>query len=292
MNGNLAITDNLRTRSLKKREALDLSVKVISTLGALLGLFFLLWIIYEVVKKGVGAYDLSFFTKLPTPPGIEGGGLANAILGTVLLTLLGALVATPVGIMTGVYLAEFGKGSKFAAAVRFITNSLIGVPSIIVGVFIYTLMVVPMKNFSGYAGAVALAVIMLPVVVRAAEDMLNMVPDAMRESGLALGIPRWRVIIGLVFREAKSGMLTGVLLAVARISGETAPLLFTALNSQYWLRSLDEPIANLTVTIFNYAMSPYSDWVQKAWGASLLIMGGVLLLTIAARIAIKGKSVK
>lgn len=278
---------NLKTQSRRKRRLINILAQAVSTSGALVGLFFLIWILVVVILNGVGAYDREFFTKLPTPPGIAGGGLANAILGTLILTLLGASIGTPLGLMAGIFLAEYGKGSKLASVVRFLNNTMIGIPSIIVGVFIYTIMVVPAKSFSAYAGAAALAVIMLPVVVRATEDMLNMVPDSLRESALALGLPRWRVTISVVFRAAKNGLITGVLLAVARISGETAPLLFTALNSQYWLSSLNEPTANLTVTIFNYAMSPYSDWIEKAWGASLLIMAGVLALTITARYMIK-----
>jgi phosphate transport system permease protein len=282
---------SLEIKSQKNRKIIDLLVKILSALGAFIGLFFLMWIILEVLIEGIGALNWDFFTKLPTPPGMEGGGLANAILGTVLLTLLGALIGTPAGLLTGVYLAEYGKGSKFAASVRFLNNALIGIPSIIIGVFVYTLMVVPAKTFSSYAGAVSLALIMYPVVVRATEDMLNMVPDTLRESGLALGLPRWRVTLNLIFRAAKSGLLTGVLLAVARISGETAPLLFTALNSQYWISSLREPVANLTVTIFNYAMSPYDDWIAKAWGASFLIMAGVLFITVIARYLLSRKKV-
>ena len=282
---------NLQMKSLRKRRLFDLIVKSISTAGASIGLFFLLWIIYVVLLRGLGAINAEFFTELPTPPGMEGGGLANAILGTVILTVLGALIGTPLGLLTGIYLSEYGKGSKFASTVRFMNNSLIGIPSIIVGVFVYTLMVVPAKTFSGYAGAVSLAIIMLPVVVRATEDMLTLVPNALRESGLALGFPRWRVTLSLVFRTAKSGLLTGVLLAVARISGETAPLLFTALNSQYWMSTLNEPVANLTVTIFNYAMSPYDDWIEKAWGASLLIMAGVLIINLIARSILRSKKV-
>lgn len=282
----------LQKRSLANRRRLDVTVKGLSTLGALIGLFFLVWILYEVVLRGLRSFNWAFFTELPSPPGVPGGGLANAILGTVLITLLAALMGTPIGILGGVFLAEFGKGSRLAGFIRSVTNLLIGVPSIIVGVFVYTLLVVPMKTFSGLAGAVSLAVIMLPVVVRTTDEILNMVPDALRESGLALGASRQQTTLGLVFRAARSGMLTGVLLAVARVSGETAPLLFTALNSPYWMRSLAEPTANLTVTIFNYAMSPYDDWISKAWGASLLIMIGVLALSIIARAAIREKTGK
>jgi phosphate transport system permease protein len=213
--------------------------------------------------------------------------LANAIVGTLLITAMGAVIGTPIGILAGVYLAEYGKGTKIASAIRFVTNILIGVPSIIVGVFVYALVVMPSKTFSAHAGAASLAIIMLPVVVRTTEDMLNMVPSSLREAGLSLGAPNWKVILNIVFRAARGGLLTGVLLAIARVSGETAPLLFTALNSTYWMNSLNEPIANLTVTIFNYAMSPYADWKSQAWGASLLIMAGVLLLNILARLAFK-----
>jgi len=199
------------------------------------------------------------------------------------------MLGTPIGILAGIFLAEFGKGSRLALVIHSITNILIGVPSIIVGVFVYTLVVEPMKTFSGIAGAISLAIIMLPVVVRTTEDILKLVPNSLRESGLAIGASRWQVTLQLVFRTAKSGLLTGVLLAVARVSGETAPLLFTAMNSPYWMGSLTEPTSNLTVTIFNYAMSPYPDWQAKAWGASLLIMAGVLTLSIISRLAFREK---
>jgi phosphate transport system permease protein len=280
----------LNTYPLKSRKRSDLYDKVIkalSTLSALIGLFALSWILYIVLLKGFRAYNASFFLHLPLPPGMEGGGIANALLGTIIMTGLAALVSTPLGMLAGVYLAEYGKEERFTGLVHFLTNTLIGVPSIIVGLFAYTICVLPMRTFSALAGALALSIIMFPVIVRTTEDILNMVPNSLREAGLALGVPRWRVILNIVFRAGKSGLLTGVLLAVARISGETAPLLFTALNSPYWLKSLKEPVANLPVTIFNYAMSPFSDWQMKAWGASLLIMAGVLTLTVIARIILK-----
>ena len=257
--------------------------------SALAGIGILFWIIFVIVVRGVGALNLAFFTQLPTPPGVAGGGLINAMIGTLVLTLAATLVAVPLGLLAGVYLAEFSDESKVADFSRFSANVLMGMPSIIVGVFAYTLVVVPLGNFSGYAGALALAILMLPVVARTTEDMLRLVPNTLRESALALGVPRWKVTLAIVFRAAKAGLITGVLLAVARVSGETAPLLFTSLNSPYWFHSLGEPTPNLTVTIFDYAMSPYPDWQQKAWGASLLITAGVLMITLLARFVLREK---
>jgi phosphate transport system permease protein len=241
------------------------------------------------MRRGEKALDFNFFTRLPTPPGMEGGGLANAMIGTLFITLLATLIGVPVGMLAGVYLGEFGLDARRATMIRSVTNLLMGTPSIIIGVFVYTLLVVPAGHFSGYAGAAALAIILLPVVARTTEDMLRLVPNALREAALALGAPRWKVTLGVVFRAARVGLVTGALLAVARISGETAPLLFTALNSPYWTRSLREPTANLTVTIFNYAMSPYADWKAKAWGASLLITAAVLVLAVFSRFIFREK---
>jgi len=280
----------MELNSLKKRRRFNLGIQILSAVSALIGLAALLWILFIVLQRGAGALNWNFFTRLPTPPGIAGGGLANAIVGTLFITILAAILGTPLGIMAGVYLAEYGKGTKIATIIRSMTNILIGIPSIIVGVFVYALIVLPSKTFSAYAGAASLAIIMLPVVVRTTEDMLSMVPNSLREAGLSLGAPNWRVILQIVFRAARGGLLTGILLAVARVSGETAPLLFTALNSTYMMHSLNEPIANLTVTIFNYAMSPYADWKSQAWGASLLIMGAILILNIATRLAFRERS--
>jgi phosphate transport system permease protein len=267
---------------------------VVSTLGgvsALLGILALVWIFWGVMARGAGALNWAFFTHLPTPPGLSGGGLANAIVGTLVMTVLATLLAVPLGLLGGVFLSEFGQESRVADNCRFSANVLMGMPSIIIGIFVYTIMVLPRRKFSGYAGAVALALIMLPVVMRIAEDMLRLIPNTLREAALALGAPRWKVTLAVLFRAASSGLITGILLAVARVNGETAPLLFTALNSPYWLSSLGEPTPNLTVTIFNYAMSPYSDWQQMAWGASLLITGAVLALNVMARWSPgKGKS--
>jgi phosphate transport system permease protein len=279
----------MRARSRAVRQRIDLIVRIVSGISAMIGVVALGWILYEVAKRGISAINWDFFTKLPTPPGMSGGGLANAIWGTLLMTFLASVVGIISGLLAGVFLAEFGRNSFFASSVRLGSNVLMGTPSIIVGVFVYAIMVVSVGHFSGFAGAAALAIIMFPVVARTTEDMLNLVPNSLRESALALGVPRWRVTVNIVFRAARAGLLTGILLAIARVSGETAPLLFTALNSPYWPKTLNGPTANLTVTIFNYAMSPYKDWKQMAWGASFLITIGVLVLTVLARLGLKEK---
>ncbi len=273
----------MKGRSIAVRRLKDGLVRALATLAALVGIAFLVWILYVVLARGISAINWDFFTERPAPPGMVGGGMASAILGTLWMTGLAVLLGVPAGLLAGVYLAEFGQNTRFGEAVRFTSNMLMGTPSIIIGVFIYIIMVVPMNNFTGYAGAVALAVIMLPVVTRTTEDMLTLVPSALRESALALGSPRWKVTLGVVFRAARNGLVTGTLLAIARVTGETAPLLFTALNSPYWPTSLNEPTGNLTVTIFNYAMSPYPDWQAMAWGASFLITAGVLGATVFTR---------
>ena len=273
----------MRERSLAARRFTDLAVRVLASLAALIGIAFLVWILSVVLSRGIQAINWDFFTERPAPPGMEGGGVGNAICGTLLMTGLAVLIVVPTGLLGGVFLAEFGQNTRTGEVVRFTCNMLMGTPSIIIGVFVYIIMVVPMKNFSGYAGAVALAIIMLPVVTRTTEDMLSLVPSALRESALALGAPRWKVTLGVLFPAAKNGLITGILLAVARVTGESAPLLFTALNSPYWPSTLNEPIGNLTVTIFNYAMSPYPDWQAMAWGASFLITAGVLGATVFTR---------
>jgi phosphate transport system permease protein len=277
----------MKPRPSTGRRAADLMVRGGSVVSALLGLGALVWILSGIIVRGVGALNLSFFTRLPTPPGMSGGGMANAILGTLAMTAAATLISVPIGLLSGIYLAEFGQDSRVADNSRFAANVLMGMPSIIVGVFAYTLVVLPLGHFSGYAGTVALAILMIPVVTRTAEDMLRLVPNTLREAALALGAPRWKVTLTVVFRSAKAGLLTGILLAVARVSGETAPLLFTALNSPYWFTSLSGPTPNLTVTIFNYAMSPYEDWQRMAWGASLLITAGVLTFTLLARLVLR-----
>ncbi len=277
----------MKYRPSRNRKLMDAAVKVVSTAASFIGIIALAWILLVVLKRGMSALDIAFFTQSTGPAGVEGGGVANAIAGTALITILASVIGIPTGLFAGAYLAEFGTRSRFVSLIRFSINAMMGIPSIIIGLFVYTFLVLPFGHFSGFSGAVALAIIMMPVVARTAEDMLNLVPNSLRESALALGSPRWRVTLGIVFRAAKTGLITGTLLAVARVSGETAPLLFTALNSFYWPQSLSEPTANLTITIFQYAMSPYSDWQEKAWGSSLLIMAAVLMLTVIARILFK-----
>jgi phosphate transport system permease protein len=273
----------LKIRNLKNRKRTDCAIRLLSGISAVFGIAMLGWILGTVLLKGAAAINWEFFTELPAPPGLPGGGLANAILGTLYITFLAVLIGVPTGLAAGIWLAEFGKDSKLAESVRFGANLLMGTPSIIIGVFVFVLIVMTTGHFSGLAGSVALALIMLPVIARTTEDMLVLVPSSLREAALALGVPRWKATLGVVFRAARTGLLTGILLAVARVSGETAPLLFTALNSPYWPSSINEPTANLTVTIYNYAMSPYDDWQTLAWGASLLIAVSVLGTNILTR---------
>lgn len=279
----------MRLRSRRRRKMTGQLLNVLSASAAIIALVFLAWILWVIIHRGIRAINWDLFTELPSPPGGEGGGLANAIVGTIAMTLIAALIGIPVGGMAGVCLSEFARSNRFGAVVRFMVNVMMGIPSIIMGLFAYTLIVIPMGHFSGIAGGVALSFLMLPNVARTTEDMLTLVPNSLRESALALGAPRWKVTTGIVFRAARTGLVTGVLLAVARISGETAPLLFTALNSPFWPDSLARPTANLTVTIFNYAMSPYPAWQTLAWGGSLLITIGVLSMTILTRFTLREK---
>ncbi|MFI5400165.1 MAG: phosphate ABC transporter permease PstA [SAR324 cluster bacterium] len=276
----------LRSKAVRRR--VDFGARLISVAAALLGLVFCAWILVTVLLRGARSLTPAFFTQLPPPPGVEGGGLGNAMLGTLYMTALATLIGVPTGIFTGLYLTEYGRHTWLGAAVRFVVNMMMGVPSIIMGLFVYTLMVVPLGHFSGYAGGVALALLITPIVARTTEDMLKLVPNALREAALGLGAPRWRMIVWVLFPSAKAGLITGVMLALARVSGETAPLLFTALNSPYWADTLSMPTANLTVTLFAFAMSPYSRWQTMAWGAALVITLAVLSITVAARTILKG----
>ncbi|RMH51319.1 MAG: phosphate ABC transporter permease PstA [Zetaproteobacteria bacterium] len=263
-------------------------VLLLSSMAALFGLGMLCWILGDVALRGWTSINWDFFTKLPAPPGSdEAGGVGNAIVGTLAMTAAATLIAVPFGICAGTYLAEFSRGNRFGAAARFIADILVSAPSIVIGVFVYIIIVRPAGHFSGWAGAVALAIIMLPVVVRTSEEMLRLVPTEMREAALALGAPYWQMLLRVVYRAAKTGMITGIMLAVARVAGETAPLLFTSLNSPYWMESMDEPLANLTISMFNYAMSPYENWQRTAWGIALLITMSVLAVTIATRLLLR-----
>ena len=257
-----------------------LTLSISATTIGLLVLFLILW---TLTANGLAALSTKLFTEMTPPPGAS-GGLANAIYGSVVMTAVATLVGTPIGVLTGTYLAEFGAGSRVAPVVRFVNDILLSAPSIIIGLFVYELLVVPMGNFSAWAGAAALAIIVIPVVVRTTEDMLRLVPGSLREAAIALGTPQWKVIVMVIYRAAVQGMLTGVMLAVARIAGETAPLLFTALNNQFWSVNMNAPMANLPVVIFQFALSPYADWQTLAWGGALLITVTILLLNILARL--------
>jgi phosphate transport system permease protein len=263
----------------KTRNAVMMTLCVIA---AGIGLAWLALILGALLYKGLAGVSLSVFTEMTPPPG-EAGGLLNAIYGSVMMTVIAVIIGTPIGVLAGTYMAEYGRFSKLTTVVRFINDILLSAPSIIIGLFVYELMVRPMGHFSAIAGALALAILVIPVVVRTTEDMLNLVPNALREAGTAIGAPRWVVIKSVAYRAALSGIVTGLLLAIARISGETAPLLFTALNNQFWSSNLNAPMASLPVTIFQFALSPYEEWQQLAWTGALIITLTVLALSIIAR---------
>ncbi len=278
----------MKFRSRTRRKAINLIALILAGLSAAIGLFFLIWIIFEITQKGISSINWAFFTELPVPPGETGGGLSNAIMGSIIITLIATVIGVPIGVLAGTYLSEFGYG-RLSAIIRFITNTFVSAPSIVVGVFVYSIMVVPLKGFSGLAGGISLAIIMLPVITRTTEEILRLVPVGLREAALALGAPYWKMVVSIVYRAGKKGLITGIILAIARVSGETAPLLFTALNSPYWPSGLMEPMANLTVTIFNYAMSPYEDWQAKAWGGAFLITCALLIVNILSRVIVRQK---
>jgi len=266
-------------------------VMVLSFVATAFGLLWLFLVLSTLLINGIGAIDLTIFTQMTPPPGSD-GGLLNPIVGSLLMTGIATLVGTPTGILAGTFLAEYARGHWLGEVVRFGNDILLSAPSIIVGLFVYEAMVIRMGHFSAWAGAMALAIIMIPVVVRTTEDMLRLVPSALREAAAALGAPKWKIVVMIAYRAAVQGMLTGVLLAIARISGETAPLLFTALNNQFWSTDLNAPMANLPVVIFQFAMSPYADWQNLAWGGALLITAAILLLNITARILASWSSFK
>jgi phosphate transport system permease protein len=272
-----------------RRRATNTVVLALSVAATAVGLIWLAFIFWTLLRNGIGAITLDLFVQTTPPPG-SAGGLCNAIYGSVVMTLVATLVGSPIGILAGTFLAEYGRSNPIASAVRFINDILLSAPSIIIGMFVYQVMVARMGHFSAWAGAMALAMIVIPVVVRTTEDMLNLVPGSLREAAFALGTPKWKVIVMVTYRAALQGMLTGVLLAVARISGETAPLLFTALNNQFWSTNMNAPMANLPYVIYQFALSPYKDWQSLAWGGALLITVAILVLNITARLLANLKS--
>lgn len=271
-------------RKFVNRIALTLSLMAMA-----FGLFWLFWILFETIRLGVDGLTLDTLTQM-TPPPNDAGGLANAIYGSFLMVLLATFVGTPIGVMAGIYLAEFDTKGWLAQVTRFVNDILLSAPSIVIGLFVYAVIVTRFKSFSGYAGVMALALIVIPVVIRTTENMLQLVPPGLREAAYALGAPKWKVILSITLRAARSGVVTGVLLAVARIAGETAPLLFTALSNQFWTSSLSEPMASLPVTIFKFAMSPYENWQKLAWAGVFIITIAVLGLNILARVLTRSRS--
>jgi phosphate transport system permease protein len=266
------------------------AIALVLSLGAMaFGVFWLMWILFETFRLGLGGIALSIFTEMTPPPQAETGGLANAIFGSLLMVGLATLLGTPIGVLAGIYLAEYGQKGWLGSLTRFINDILLSAPSIVIGLFIYSVVVARMKTYSGWAGVLALALIVIPVVIRQTENMLALIPNSLREAAYALGTPKWRVIMTITLKSAWAGVLTGILLAVARIAGETAPLLFTALSNQFWTSSLNQPMASLPVTIFKFAMSPYENWQKLAWAGVFLITMGVLALNILARVLFRNK---
>ncbi|MBD3803635.1 MAG: phosphate ABC transporter permease PstA [Thioclava sp.] len=274
--------------SMTRRKAVNAVMMTLSTGAAALGLFLLAVILIHLVAKGAGALNLAVFTQ-DTPAPMDAGGLRNAILGSLIMSAIAVTIGTPIGILAGTYMAEYGRFSKLTKVIRFVNDILLSAPSIVVGLFVYQLLVVTLGHFSALAGAVALAILVIPIVVRTTEDMLLLVPDQLREAGLAMGAPRWVVIRTIAYKAARAGMVTGVLLAIARISGETAPLLFTALSNNFFSLNLTQPMASLPITIFQFALSPYDNWQSLAWAGALLITVAVLALSIIARLVTSRK---
>lgn len=288
--------DTIKTIDIKQRQRRQVWRRqknrialLLSMITMVFGLFWLIWILFTTLTKGVEGMSWSLFTEMTPPPNSTGGGLANAIVGSGLLVLWATVLGTPLGIMAGIYLAEYGRRSWLAEIIHFINDILLSAPSIVVGLFVYMIIVARMQHFSGWAGVIALALLQIPIVIRTTENMLKLVPDNLREAAYALGAPKWKMILSITLKASVSGIITGVLLAIARIAGETAPLLFTSLSNQFWSTDLSEPIANLPVTIFKFAMSPFSEWQQLAWAGVLLIALCVLLINILARVLFSKK---
>ncbi|ABX37545.1 phosphate ABC transporter, inner membrane subunit PstA [Delftia acidovorans SPH-1] len=285
---NAAELTRVRQAKYAKRKRVNQVALTLSLAAMAFGVFWLVWILWETITLGIGGLSLALFSEM-TPPPNEAGGIANAIFGSLIMVALATFVGTPIGVMAGVYLAEYDARGWLANTTRFVNDILLSAPSIVIGLFVYTVVVARFKSFSGYAGVVALALIVIPVVIRTTENMLVLVPASLREAAYALGTPKWKVIIMVTLRAARAGVITGVLLAVARIAGETAPLLFTALNNQFWNADLSKPMASLPVTIFKFAMSPYENWQQLAWAGVFLITVAVLGLNILARFLTRQK---
>ena len=277
-----------RAAKFAQRKRINQLATLLALSAMAFGLFWLFWILWETVRLGVSGLNWATFSQMTPPPNDE-GGLANAIYGSFLMVGLATCVGTPIGVMAGIYLAEFDTKSALASITRFVNDILLSAPSIVIGLFVYAVVVSRFKSFSGFAGVVALALIVIPVVIRTTENMLQLVPSGLREAAYALGAPKWKVILSITLKAARSGVITGVLLAVARIAGETAPLLFTALSNQFWTSSLGEPMASLPVTIFKFAMSPYENWQKLAWAGVLIITTFVLVLNILARVLTRNK---
>lgn len=273
----------------KRRKLINSAMHWLLVAVALLALIPLFGVLGYVLYHGIGALNLNFFIKLPRALGMTGGGMANAIVGTLVLVGLASLMGIPVGVLTAIYLSEYNRYGRLSTVLRFTTDVLTGVPSIIIGIVVYAALVVPLKHFSAIAGSVALGIIMIPIVIRSTEEMLKLVPQTVREAGLALGVPHWRVIVSIVLPAASRGILTGILLSVARAAGETAPLLFTALGNRYWSRSLGEPIASLPVQIYNYAVSPYEDWHRQAWAGALVLIMLIIGLNLLTKTVLRSR---
>lgn len=288
-NSGSAISKGMDQALFNKRKRVNSIGLSLSLFAMSIGMFFLIWILSILLYKGFSALSLSLFLESTPAPGTDGGGLANPIVGSLMIVGACTFISTPIGILAGIYLSEYGSKSKFAEVTRFVTDIMLSAPSIVIGLFVYAIIVYQVKSFSGWAGTVALALIAVPVVVRTTENMLQLVPLTLREAAYALGAPKWKVALSITLTAAKSGVITGILLALARVSGETGPLLFTALNNQFFSTNMSGPMANLPVVIFQFAMSPYDNWINLAWGGALLITFAVLGLNILARVVFREK---
>lgn len=277
---------------IKKRKLINQIILLLSTLSAMIGLLFLFWILGTLLSKGLDAMSWKIFIYDTAPPGMEESGLRNALIGQLILVAVASIIGIPLGIMAGTYLSEYGQNSNFSNFIRDLSDIMMSAPSIVIGAFVYAILVAPVGHFNGWAGAVALAIMMIPIVLRTTDDMLNLVPQQLREAAYALGAPKYKVIIQVVYRGAKVGILTGLLLSIARIAGETAPLLFTSFNNNFYSTNLNEAMASLTVTMFNFATSPYQDWINLGWAAAFILGMFVLFVNIVGRLIIRKRKVK